>query len=100
MRLFPPGANSHLQWVPHRNTRQKKVFTASTDATAADYTRHLAREALAGPGALGIKPARSSDTGNLVCDLVALDLDDLPAEHLAPILDTLEGFGLYPYVSR
>src|SRR5690554_4252861 len=82
MTRFPPGAGGHLQRVKDRPNGGKGVVTPSQPPTAAAYIRHLARETLAGPGALGVKPARSSATGSLLCDFVALDLDNLTVEQL------------------
>lgn len=101
MSLFPPESGRHLQWGPAAPGRRKTVTTALRPATAADYHRHLATEALAGPGAIGVSPTRLDSQGRLVCGFVALDLDTLTVDTFpTSVLDTLEGLGVQGYVTR
>lgn len=101
MALFPGGDSAFLKWRTTSGSGSKPTATRHRAPTTADYAEHLAVDAIAGPGAIGVKLARTSEDGNIECSVVAIDLDNLPVSSLrdTPIIDSLESLGIHPYVS-
>jgi len=101
MALFPGGDSAFLKWRTTSGSGRKPTATRHRAPTMADYEEHLAAASTAGPGAIGVKLARTSEDGNIVCSVVAVDLDNLPVSSLrdTPIIDSLESLGIHSYVS-
>lgn len=101
MALFPGGDSAFLKWRTTTGSGRKPTATRHGAPTTADYAEHLSFDAIAGPGAIGVKLARTSEDGNIECSVVAIDLDNLPVSSLrdTPIIDSLESLGIHPYVS-
>lgn len=101
MALFPGGDSAFLKWRTTTGSARKPTATRHGAPTVADYEEHLAAASIAGPGAIGVKLARTSVDGNIVSNVVAIDLDNLPVSSLrdTPVIDSLESLGIHPYVS-
>jgi len=101
MALFPGGDSAFLKWRKTGGSGAKPTVTRHGAPTSEDYAQHLAADSFDGPGAVGVKLARTSEYGDLVCDVVVLDLDQLPVPSLrdTPIIDSLESLGIHPYAS-
>src|SRR5690606_35886030 len=67
MALFPGGDSAFLKWRATTGSGRKPTATRHQAPTMADYAEHLAAASFAGPGAIGVKLARTSEDGNIVC---------------------------------
>lgn len=98
--LFPPHPRAFSQ-ILSLNGSKKYAPVALRSASVAEYLTHLSPDAYDGVGALGMFPGLSvpNERGESrwYAPFFVLDFDSTHAPELSPLIDTLEGYGLYTY---
>jgi len=102
LALFPTDSDHFIKWVQGQSTTTKKTVTFKGRPGLAAYGRHVTANSFRGPGALGVKPWLNPTAEQPTTKFMALDLDDLDDQQLrdSPFLNTLEGRGLHPYITK
>jgi hypothetical protein len=102
--LFPGNPARHIL-LKEIVSGEKKAHTRRGRAQIGDYARHLSLESYKGSGALGLFPGYPEQSGERqenrwFVSWAAMDYDERNPEELLPLLDLLEEYGIYAYLTH